>query len=46
MVPNLESDFPFDLLSQEGNLLIPGGVLFQGKGKCSICNLASQYYFM
>jgi hypothetical protein len=31
MVPNLESDFPFDLLSQEGNLLFLGGVVFQGK---------------
>ncbi len=25
MVPNLESNFPFDLLSQEGNLLFFGG---------------------
>ncbi len=31
MVPNLESDFPFDLLSQEGNLLFLGG-LVSGKG--------------
>ncbi len=32
MVANLESDFPFDLLSQEGNLLFFGECCFWERG--------------